>query len=219
MLRPRKLLTPSEMARVNRVVAAVHARGPIRIIPVVVASSGSYSRAEDLFGLCTGSLAMAVLYLVSAILQWPQVRVLLPLLGTLILGFVAGTLLAANVPGLRRLFLGRRKMDRTVQSRARAVYHDSFVKYDEEDRPNIAVLFVSLFERHVEIVASEKFESQFSRADLEPIWADVLIGLSANRFSRGLTRAIVRAARLLGPMCQEPHEEPKPVPAQLVILD
>ena len=229
MLRPRKLLTPSQMQRVDRVVAAVHARGPVRIIPVVVASSGSYSRAEDLFGLCTGSLAMAVFYLIffpnplRPDAEWSPgfstVVAILSLLGTLIIGFVVGTLLAAHVPGLRRLFLGRKKMVRTVRSRARAVYHDSYVKYDEEDRPNIAVLFVSLFERHVEIVACEKFESHFNRADLKPIWTEILTGLSAGQFCRGLIRAVVRAAHLLGPMCQEPPDEPKPVPPQLVILD
>jgi len=230
VLRARKLLPEAEMQRITRTAASAHARSGLRIIPVVVTSSSHYPRAEDLVGLCGAAVALVTFYTVAYRVpdnvRWSISDAFrnfewLPPLGTMIMGFVAGTLISSHVAWLRRMFVTRRKMEHMVHDRAHTVYGDACLRYDEQDHANIVVLFVSLFERRVEIVASEELTGRCADGDLEPIRREIELGLEHQACSRGLRRAIARTAKLLGAKCPpttatEPTKSPPP---HMIVMD
>ena len=153
MSRKRSLLSDDARIRINRAIAKAESKTSAEILPAVAASSGRYDRAEDVVGFWFALLLFSVAWMVFQRVapdgdSWTGVEAvrvgLLPLLGVLVLGFIIGAVLAGRLPGLRRLFVPRREMDRETAERAKAIFFDK--RLHRTVGSTGVLLFVSVFE-------------------------------------------------------------------------
>ena len=156
MVETNKLLSENEAARVEQAISEARSLTSLEIVPIVSASSGNYDRAEDLVGLWAAAIALALTWLFlsnapvgKALAGNGKVWTLglLPVLVTVIGGFVGGAMLASYVVGLRRLFVPRNQMFKNVQVYAKHAYLDVCISRDGPASKDAVVLFVSLYER------------------------------------------------------------------------
>jgi putative membrane protein len=138
-------LSPSLRDRVAATVRQIEGRTGAEVVVTVRARSGCYRAADYLFGACC-SLAALLGYVFLPITFPDDVAALL-----IVLSFGVGAVFAANVPPLRRLFVSRSRRGEEVARAARACFVDQGIG-QTRDRTGVLV-FLSLFERRVEVVA------------------------------------------------------------------
>ena len=206
MVRAGQILRPAEIERVNRAVAAAKARCGVHVLPVVTTTSGNYPRAEDTVGLITAILALTLFY--GFFHHTPQGRSwslyqemrlwgMLSIIGAAVMGFVAGTLMTAHVAPLRRLFVSHRKKRRTVRHRAHQTFNDAFTHAADADRNHLVLIFVSLFERRVELVTTPELAPTLPPPQREALLKPVLAGSHSGDLHEGLVEAIEHLAQAL----------------------
>src|SRR5262245_45953471 len=118
MKRASQLFTDAQRQAVATAVTQAESRTAAEIVPVVATVSGRYDRAEDMAGL---TLALFMFIAAWVVFQredpaaggWdglPLTLNLAWLVGILVVGFIAGVLIAARVSWVRRLFTTRAQM-------------------------------------------------------------------------------------------------------------
>jgi len=161
-----KLLSEAQIHRINDAVAGAGQHTDAKIVPVVTSCSGRYERSEELVGWWAAALGLALTgILVTRPLSVAEqadsgpARWVLNLgivLAVIVVGSIAGALLSTQLGRLRRLFIAKRTMRRTVRDRAEHVLRDTRIRCGDEgsDRP-IVLIFVSLYERLAEIIVCQ----------------------------------------------------------------
>lgn len=174
---PNTLFSQADRDAVNRAVQDAEARTSAEIIPVVAASSGRYDRSEDIAGLWLGLAAFLVAWILV-----PQERQsgswsgLSPLghfltyAASVVVGFVAGTLLASRIDWLRRLLTPRRQLRDEVELRARAVFYDHRVHHTQASSG--VLLYVSLLERQATLLADQAVFDRLGQTVLNTLCAE-----------------------------------------------
>jgi len=167
MPRASTYFTDDDRQRVNRAVADAERETSAEIMVVVAGASGRYDRAEDIFGVCLGLLALSVAWVAfqQLSIEWgqPALRLNLPWIVAIVAGgFVLGAIVAAHVDAIRRLLTPRGEMFAETAARARQAFFDQRIRRTA-GRGGV-LLYVSLFERIAVVladdVASEKLGEQ-----------------------------------------------------------
>ncbi|MCL4233962.1 MAG: TPM domain-containing protein [Deltaproteobacteria bacterium] len=182
-------LSPTDGERIARAVAEAESRTSGEIVPVIVDASDEYPHADLIAGLVGQFAAIAIAASVHWDAGWTGTVVLVAA------GFLAGLVIGRVAPGLRVRLVGRRVIDTEVHQRALEAFVENGVARTR-DRTGI-LIFVSLFERRVEIVADEGIHSRVPRGTWDEVVALVLAGVRAGSLADGLTRAIARCGDLL----------------------
>lgn len=138
------LLSADARAAVRDAVARVERHTAAEIVVAVRYRSASYRHTDYLVGFVLALAALcALLFLPQEfdIITWPL---------EVTLGFVAGAVVCAQLPGLKRLLTSRRAMNDEVARAARAAFVDLGVT---RTRARSGVLvYVSMLERRAEVV-------------------------------------------------------------------
>jgi putative membrane protein len=172
------------------------------IVPVVATISGRYDRAEDLFGLMLGLIALVVVWTLfqgTAEADWAAGHV--PTLGlfTVVLvvavGFVGGASLATRIPLLRLPFIPRSEMHEEVQRRALEAFQRHRVR--ATTGATGVLIYVSLYERMVRVVGDDAIAARVTQQDWEAICELVVDGMRAGRPAHGLEEGVRKAGELL----------------------
>ena len=207
-----KLLSEAQIHRINDAVAAASQHTAAKIVPVVTSCSGRYERAEELIGWWAAALGLA---LTGVLVTGPMVvaertetgpaRWALNLgmvLGIIVVGSLAGAMLSTQIGWLRRLFIPKRTMRQAVRDRAQHVLRDTRIRCGDEgsDRP-IVLIFVSLYERLVEVAADEPIAPTLTPAAVEPIRSVILEGIATGRACWAICQAVAMTAELIAPIC------------------
>jgi len=220
-----KLLTHNQVQQVNDALAAAADGTSARIAPVVVGASARYERSEDLLGLWASALGLALVWRLVVTDASPQEQIgstaavasgLLLVLAVIATGFILGGLVAAHLGWLRRLFIPRRQLAEAVRGRAQQFYRDVMLLDDEHGRPLI-VVYLSLYERAVEVIASEPIDRVVTGEAVESIRQVILDGLARRRPCEAICQAIDIVRDLAAAPCP-----PKPdagEPSRLRIID
>jgi putative membrane protein len=204
MQRAGDLFTEDDRAAISKAVAAAEEGTRGEIVPVVAGVSGRYDRAEDLCGLTVALIALAVVWLGFQGVRteeqdWaPRVVPALGLVWMLVvvlLGFVAGTVLSARVPLLRRAFLREREMREEVERAAAAAFHQLRVR--RTTAATGIVLYVSLYERMVRVVGDDAIAAKLGPADWEAVRDVMLERLRDGAPAAALIAGIEAAGALL----------------------
>jgi|RhiMetdeSRZDD1v2_1073273.scaffolds.fasta_scaffold1567655_1 putative membrane protein len=138
------LLSADARAAVRDAVARLERHTAAEIVVAVRYRSASYRHTDYLVGFASALAALcALLFLPQEfdIITWPL---------EVTLGFVAGAVVCAQLPGLKRIFTSRRAMNDEVARAARAAFVDLGVTRTRA-RSGILV-YVSMLEHRVEIV-------------------------------------------------------------------
>ena len=160
--RTSRLFSVADRQRINESVRIGESRTSAEIVPVVATASGRYDRAEDLAGLWFG-----VLLLIPVAIFWPApnqadsgswgsnspVWFVVRLAVTVVVGFIAGTVVSSRVGWLRRLFTPRIQMTDEVSQAARSVFFDNRVHHTKGGGG--VLIYVSLFE-HVAVILADR---------------------------------------------------------------
>lgn len=221
-MRASDLFQEHEIAAIESAIDAAERATAAEIVPVVASASGRYDRAEDLFGLCLGLVALAITWFAlgghgSAVAaSWAPAG---PGLGTALLavlgGFVAGAALATRFTVLRLPFISRTEMLEEVTRGAR----EAFQRERLRATTNAAgvLIYVSVHERLVRVLADDRAAEHLSAAMLEEICALVTDGLKRGTAADGLGAAIARTGELLADAL--PASGTSELPNRLVLLD
>jgi putative membrane protein len=170
----------------------------------VASRSGRYDRAEDIVGVVVGLLAVAILWLLFQDVDvtqegWtesPRLAVgLILVLGTFVIGFMAGTSLATAVPLVAYPLIGRKELTDEVQKSARQAFFQFRVR---GTRGATGVLiYVSLQERTVCVLGDAAIDEKLDQARWEEIKDLVAGGLRQGKPAEGLCAAVRRCGELL----------------------
>lgn len=131
--------------RVRDCIAALEACSGAEVVATVSVSSGHYRHVDYLVG-ALASLASLLFYFFYPEPLFDDVAIVV-----VVASFAVGALLSAAATGLRRLLVSRKLMDESVRTAARARFVDQGISMTQ-GRTGILV-YVSLFERRVEVVA------------------------------------------------------------------
>jgi putative membrane protein len=165
------------------------------IVPFVVATSDSYEGAlwkGATFGALLLSLAAAGIWVL-----WEPWGPAIPLwlMGPPLAGAAVGYLLAGALPSLRRALVGSVVIENRVQRRAAVAFLDEEV-FRTRDRTGI-LLFLSLFERQVVILADEGINRRVEEEEWRGIVSRLAVGIRENRSVAALVEAIDECGELL----------------------
>lgn len=115
---------------------------------------------------------------------------------SILLGFgLAGGLLAYLSPPFLRLCAGKRLMARMVHLQAMRAFVEEEV-FLTKARTGI-LLFVSVFERRIEVIGDEGINKQVDASEWEGVVERIRAGILAEDFSAGLVDAIGQCGKLL----------------------
>lgn len=187
-------LDEAQRAAIRQAVVDAEAGSGAELVPVLAARSDDYAVAawrSALLGAGTGAAATA---LAPDLAGWSRWAAWLPAL-LAAAGALAG-FAAARIPAVRRALAGAAELDARVEAAAREAFLEHEV-FRTRDRTGL-LLYVSLFERRVRIVADEGVY----RAVPEAVWRQVATETAA-RMRDGepgaaLLAAVRRAGELVG---------------------
>ncbi len=189
-----------ERERIAKAVGEAEMKTSAEIVPVVATASGRYDRAEDVVGLWFGAVAMFGCFgwLHAAggeVGDWGEMAWWvdgLILVVCMVVGFVAGTILAMRVGWLRRLFTSRREMEDEVGKQARQAFFDSSIHHTEGGTG--ILMYVSIFERLAVVLADQAVLEAVGQETLDELCQSLTDG-----FGRGeMTKAFCEAIRVAG---------------------
>ncbi len=205
------LLTSDEKKRISDAVVEAEANTGGEIVTAVIPESDDYAFRELLFGTGAGILAFIILALFIGPfgrfldrLFWTESTTLLPLaMGTVSLLTGAVFYFLFQIPALDRFIVGRRTMAEAVNHRALRHFVES-AAYDTVDRTGI-LLFISVLERRVELIADKGINAQVAPDTWDRIVSSLVRGIGEKRTAE----AIVTAVKEIGTVLAE-HVPPRP---------
>lgn len=196
-----------DLRAIGLAIGDAEARSGCEIIPVLAADSGRYDRGEDVFGILCGVALLAIFWLgfsfadagptatgfwqdgVAAPLQ------LLQIIGLILGGFIIGAFLATKIPALKTLFVSRQEMREEVARAAQACFYNQGIRKAAHEAG--VLIYVSKYERMVEIVGDDAAADKLSDADWQAICDALLTGMKHNNPTFGFISAINMTGRLL----------------------
>ncbi len=168
-------------------VKAIEARTAAEVVVSVRRASGHYRHTDYLVGFVLSLVTLvAMLYL-------PQEFPLEAFPVDVALSFAVGTFASAALPGLRRRLTSRKLLEANVRTAARAAFVELGVSRTT-GRTGILV-FVSAFERRVEVVADMGVDTDAMGKE----WEEALAKLSAAVASSSSPEPFFEALRLMAP--------------------
>ena len=197
MKNAKNILSPSEHDRVQARIARLETHTDSEVVCAVATESGRYDRAESLCGLTTALVALLSVEKFLSMGAWERSSGLS--LGaqtlTIVLGFTTGSVLASYWHGLRRLFTGAREIDAELQRSVNQVFSQRGI--GETRQRGGVLLYVSLFERRVEIRCDRALAATLPPSTLPTIRHAILARLKTGDVAAGLIAGLDEAETAL----------------------
>jgi putative membrane protein len=204
MRRASRFFSDDERRLVEEAVALAELRTSGEIVPVVATASGRYDRAEDLFGVLVSLGLVAACWLPLQRLAavegaWGDRSTwllgLVPVLLLVLVGFLAGAVLATVVPSLRLPFISRAEIEGEVDRAACAAFHEFRVR--RTDKATGILIYLSLFERTVRVLGDDAINDKLEQEQWTEVCDLVVAGIRGKRSAQGLKDAILKCGDLL----------------------
>jgi putative membrane protein len=187
------MLSESERARVREAVDKAEAGLAAEIVPCVFAQSSSYPETTWAGAAAAAGLASGALFLTDAVHPlW------LPL-STLILFVPAAAFVGAALGRwcgpVKRFLLGAHRMEEAASRRAKEVYFDRGIARTKT-RDGV-LIFASLLERRVVVLADEGVRSKVAPAAWQPAIDAMTAAAGDGRIADGMIAAVAKAGAAL----------------------
>ncbi len=196
--------TDSEKSAIADAVTNAEKTTSGEIVPVVATSSGSYDRAEDIFGFMTALIALALFWFKYQEVAPDQsvwgngsmVAMGLPMvLVVLVVGYIFGAALATRFPVIRKPFILELDMEKEVD-RAAAEAFQTLRLRGTKDATGI-LLYISLYEQMARVLGDDTISAKLTDRDWEEVCKALVTGMSNGAPSNGLQDAISKSGKLL----------------------
>ena len=220
------LFSPSDRQAIQDAIEAAERGTTGEIVPVVASCSGRYDRAEAAVGVL-----VAIVFLVAGWQLLPVAdaaggswsggawiaRGPGPLVALMVLGTLAGHLLATWVPALRLPFIPHREMEEEV-GRAAA---EGFLRYRVRGTAGGTgiLLYVSLFEHRVVVQVDTAIAAKLGDSDWESVRDLLLDGLRNRAPREGFVSAIRRCGEILAEHFPAPTGDRNELGNELHLID
>ncbi|MEZ7198479.1 TPM domain-containing protein [Pseudodesulfovibrio karagichevae] len=182
-------LTQAEQDALVQCVTKAEATTSGEIVPVIATMSYDYPRAGLIGSLILGALAAVALTLA---LGREDMWVFLALFLAL---FFCFSRLFDAFPALKRPFLSKREMREEVAEAAFTAFHAHGL-HDTRDKTGI-ILYVSVFERSVQVLADKGINDQVNPQAWEEVVAMVTEGIRAGNPGQALCAGVTRCGEML----------------------
>lgn len=190
-----RLLSPADLLAVTEAARRVEAASAAEIVPYLVRESDGYEsplwKGATLGAVFAASIAGATLLAREtwggATFAWTALPALT--------GALLGAFLGSSVPAIRRSLAGRGAIERRVRRRAQAAFLEEEI-WRTRERTGV-LIFVSLFERRVEILADQGLNAKVTQAEWDGIARQLAAQLRADQARDGLLQAIEGCGTLL----------------------
>ena len=198
-----KGLSSAERQRIADAVQAAESLTAGEIVTAVIPESSDYSARELLFGIGAGVITQIILILLTSPitrlldgLLWLESPILIPL-STLSVSLLIGAAAyaAAQIPAVDRIIAGRGAMREAVRRRALRHFVESAV-YDTAGRTGV-LLFISLLERRVELIADRGIDRAVEEGVWDGIVAELITGIRENRMGEAVEKAVTAVGAVL----------------------
>jgi putative membrane protein len=196
-------LTYTERKAVEDAIAAAEECTSAEVVCAVATESGRYDRAEGVVGVLGALAGLGAVHWLAPLRaagsgSWAVEAVGAGWLALgVVLGYIAGAVLASYWHPLRWLFVSKAEMENDVARAAVAVFA---VARLAATRTRAGVLvYVSLFERRVQVLADARAMEVLGQAGVDAIRDIAVARLRDGRRPETFIDAIVEAARALAP--------------------
>lgn len=191
------ILTPDDRARVSRRIASLEKTTDAEVVCAVATESGRYDRAESIAGFLVGLTALISGNKVAAMSDWDGIATIsLGLqVGLLVGGFATGSLLASYWHDLRRLFVRKAEFKSEVIRSVHQVFSQQGI--GRTAHRGGLLIYLSLFERSLEVRCDQAIAAKVQQADLEAIRDAVLARVRTGDVAGGLIAGLDRTEELL----------------------
>ncbi|MGE5236062.1 MAG: TPM domain-containing protein [Acidobacteriota bacterium] len=186
--------SPADAAEIEKAVKSAELTTSGEIVPYAVNQSDHYHEAmwkASTLGALAGALGAAFVHEVASVWGYGWLWLALPTA----LGAAVGYVLATLIVPLRRWLVPVEERERMVQLRAAAAFLEQEV-FKTRDRTGILV-FVSIFERRVVILADAGITALVGQAEWNAIVDEIVVGIRSGAPGTALARAIGRCGELL----------------------
>jgi|WetSurMetagenome_2_1015567.scaffolds.fasta_scaffold277484_2 putative membrane protein len=190
-----RLFTQKDLDRISAAIAGAESKTSGEVVPFVVAQSDHYDEADLRAALSGGILPLLLLVtarkLTDLWIPFDALEVTMLVLA----GMAAGWALSTFLPPVKRLFAGRRLIERRVAQRAAEAFVSEEV-FATRDRTGI-LLFISILERRVLVLGDNGISAHVGKADWEAVVRLVTDGIRNDRPAEGLIAGLERCGALL----------------------
>lgn len=198
--RVKRFLTREEERRVVECVKEAERTTCGEIVPMVVTASHHYPLAAVLGALLVGLVLATAANAAVAFQQRLGWGTLAPYELWVFPGAFAAVFLAAHeairrVPGLKRLFIRPEEMEQEVREAALTSFYRRGL--DKTRDQSGVLIFISVFEREVEVLADRGINARVDPAVWEEVVRMVTSGIREGRQGEALCRAVGRCGELL----------------------
>lgn len=226
-----RLFSDDDRAAISAAIEQAEEKSGCEIIPVMAVASGRYDRGEDVFGVVfalvlvagawLGMSALAVQTPIGSASGWQYgqmapfgLTVLLALFGG---GFLLGALMATRIGILKLPFTAKAEMRQEVRRAAESCFFARGLR----KAPGAAgvLIYVSHFERMVEVIGDDAVNEKLSAEDWQAICAAMLGGLSAGNATAGFVAALAETGTLLDGAFAKQGDDGIRFADELVLLD
>ena len=224
-MRASKLFCDEDRCRIEQAVAAAESQTSCEIVPVVATTSDQYERSQDIIGLWFAIASAVVFWLCfprvsQADSGWDATPNYLPagLMAVIMLvSFVLGVFLGAQIAGLKRLFTPQVAARKRVSDRARQVFFDRRVHHTASSTG--ILIYISLFERMAVVLADEAVLEAVGQGTLDEMCKQLTSGFRKGDGPRSLERVITDVGNRLAPLLPREKNDTDELSNLLVIID
>ncbi|MEW5740568.1 MAG: hypothetical protein AB1938_16690 [Myxococcota bacterium] len=190
----------ADKKRVEDAIAHLEQKTSAEVVCVVATESGRYDRAESTVGLALGLAGLAIADSAWAAMGPPgswagPVPLLVQALGVVV-GFVAGVLLASYVHPLRSVLVSRREQDEEVQRAAAAAFTAS--RAGATAGRTGVLIYVSLFEHRVVVLLDSGVKAVVDEGFAQQLVTRAVEGLKAGKRAEVLVELVTQVGETLG---------------------
>ena len=183
------VLKPEDLEQLHAAIGAAEKRTVGEILPVVVERSDDHPAAHWRWALIAMLLGSALLV---TVLPWDHPALLLACqVGLGLVGYGA----SVSLPDLQRLLVTERRAEEMAQEQAFQEFYAHNLQ--ETDARTGVLIFVSLFERRVIVLADEGIDRKVGEAQWKSTDEAILAGIRAGSLRDGLLAGIEQAADVL----------------------
>jgi putative membrane protein len=219
------LFTDEQKQQIDQAVIQAEAQTSAEIVPVVATASGRYDRPEDIAGLWLGVLGLVAAWLLLPNADnsagswggWQNGYNLAIMILAVVVGFVVGAVIAAKLPGLRRLLTSRAEMTDDVLARTREMFAGNQI-HRTRDATGL-LIYISLFERMARIEADATIIEKLGQDAINALAATLTQRLREGDPAAALCETITQAGQQLAPLLPRPADDTDELPNALVLLD
>jgi putative membrane protein len=177
-----QLFPEDDRKRIADAIEKAEQKTSAEIVTVVATASGRYDRAEDIVGFLTALLVVTAGWMACPAFHsesdWgtgPSIAGLIPVLVSMVAGFVVGSALASRVPALRLPFIPKKELEEEVQRAAQAAFMSSRIRKTAGGTG--ILLFVSFYEHRVVVLPDDTILEKLPGADWEKLCAAIVSGI------------------------------------------